>query len=768
VVLRYARWLQRHRLWVYLLCALLAGLSSTGLYRFAFKVDYRTFFASEALGFEQFRHMEENFSPSDDIAFVLEPADSEVFSEPVIESLLWLKQALSGLPFIKRVESLTDYPFQTHVDGELYVGYVTDKQSEPYTLSFFRDLARDDPMLAGTLVGKTGKTVAILAKYQLAGENDLLEFPAAMQAVNEVKKQFRERYPGTRLAVAGVLTYNHGIIQTATEDLLLLLPACSLIILVILYFFLRSRRGALFTMLIIGLTLSSTLGLWCWLGIPLNSASISGPIAILALAVADCVHLADTYLLLGRENPRADSRTRMTESLLLNYKAIFLTSLTSALGFLTLNFCESPPYQDIGNLVAIGIVFAWLYSVTLFPALAGQFGLRDSASQLHLNRLLHRLADMICRHYPKVLLGYGVIIILSLSWIPFNELDDNVVEWFDADVEFRRDAEYIDRHHTGMYQLYYVFDSGQPKGALEPAILNEVSVFAEWLRSQEEVVQARSLADLLASSYSAMTGRERSLPRDRMLTLQILDSIEMLADDRSRLQALINEDRSALRMHVSLNTMRASEFIAFERRSQAWLQANTEIIKINSGGISPSMMFARLSQQVVPTMLVTTAIMILLISALLIFIFRSLPLGLLSLAPNLLPVGMAFGFWGLFSGHVGIALSIVSGASLGIVVDDTIHLLLKYQRARQKKGMTPPEAVRFAITYVGDALTITTLTLVSGFLILGFSSLQPNAELGMMLGGIIGMALITDLLFVPALLLWIEERKPLFRLEKHA
>lgn len=766
MVEKYAHWLQKHRLMIYIFSAVLACLTTLGLINFSFKVDYRTFFASDVLGYSEFLEMEEDFPASDDLAFVLAPGSGDVFSREVIDSLLWLKERLLKISFVERVETLTDYPFQTNTDGELYIGYVTDVPSPPYTLAFFREQALKDPMVAGTLVSHSGKSVAILVNYKLEGNNDLVVFPAAMEEVNQVKAEFSARYPESRLAIAGVLTYNHGIIDTAMTDLMILLPACSVIIYLILYFFLRSGRGAFFTMLIIGLTVGSTLGTWCWLGLPLNSASMSAPIAILALAVADCVHLSDSYLLVARDDPNSSRLSRVTHSLLLNSKAIFLTSLTSVLGFLTMNFCESPPYRDIGNLVAIGIAFAWLYSMTLFPALIGQFGLRHSKAQHHLNLTLHRVAGFICKHYKKILLLYGAVILLALSCMRLNTLDDNVVEWFDADVELRRDAEFIDQNHTGMYQLYYVIDTQIPDGILDPELLAEVDRFASWLRKQTEVVQARSLVDVFVNSYSAMSSREQRLPGSKGITKQILSTVEMLADDSSQLNSLVNRNRSALRIHVSLHTMTASEFIAFEQRVQDWLSVNRDRIGPDTHGISPTMMFAKLSQQIVPTMLVTTAIMILLISALLVLIFRSATLGMISLVPNLIPIGMAFGFWGLFSGHLGIALSIVSGASLGIVVDDSIHLLLKYQRARTQLMMSPPLAVTYAITRVGDALTITTLTLVAGFITLGFSSLQPNAELGTMLGVIIGLALVTDLLFVPALLLWIEERHPILGYER--
>ena len=758
---RYAQWLQHNRLAVYFACTVLTCVCAAGLMNFSFKVDYRTFFASDGLGQTELKAMEAHFPPSDDLAFVLSPKQGDVFTREAFEALIWLKAALQTLSFVESVESITDYPFQYHADDSLQIGYVTEAWDSDKELTFLKGLASTDPIVSGTLFGHSGKSLGLFVRYKLPGENDLVEFPAAKRDVEAIEANFAEKFPQFDLYVAGVLTYNHGIIHTSIDDLILLVPVCSLLIFAILYFFLRSLRGAWFTMIVIGVSLASSVGLWCWLGIPLNSASISAPIAILALAVADCVHISDSYLLSARDNPENSFTENTNQSLILNSKPIFLTSVTSVLGFLTMNFCDSPPYQDIGNLVAIGIGFAWFYSMTLFPVLLGQFGLRQSKAQLHLNEKLHRLSDFICKRYRGIVLGYGLLIVICLACISFNELDDNVVEWFDEDVSVRTHAEFIDAEHTGMYQLFYVVEGQNKFDALNPELLSQVDQFAKWLRTQPEVVQARSVVDLLRNSYSAMAGNNDRLPRDRVMSDQILEATQLMASDEQAITSLITEDRSTLRLHASVHAMAASEFIALEQRVQSWLADNAPLIHGKAKGISPSMMFAFLSQQVVPTMLLTTAIMIPLISLLLIFIFRSLNLGLLSLVPNLIPIGMAFGFWGLFSGHIGIALSIVSGASLGIVVDDTIHLLLKYQRARNEQNMAPAEAVRYAITRVGDALTITTLTLVAGFVTLAFSSLQPNAELGSMLAMIIGLALITDLLFVPALLLWLEERWPL-------
>ncbi|MFT7235439.1 MAG: putative RND superfamily exporter protein, partial [Methylophagaceae bacterium] len=194
-----------------------------------------------------------------------------------------------------------------------------------------------------------------------------------------------------------------------------------------------------------------------------------------------------------------------------------------------------------------------------------------------------------------------------------------------------------------------------------------------------------------------------------------------------------------------------------EQRVSQWLILNLPDVEFT--GASPTLMFAHIGKRNVSSMLVGTTLALILISIILMIALRSVRIGLISLAPNLIPAGMAFGLWGLLVGEVGLSLSIVAGMTLGIVVDDTVHFLSKYLRARREKGLNEQEAVAYAFNTVGVALWVTSLVLVLGFVVLSQSHFALNSDMGVMAAITIGIALMMDFLFLPPLLMKLEETK---------
>ena len=166
------------------------------------------------------------------------------------------------------------------------------------------------------------------------------------------------------------------------------------------------------------------------------------------------------------------------------------------------------------------------------------------------------------------------------------------------------------------------------------------------------------------------------------------------------------------------------------------------------------------------SMLIGSTAALLLISLLMILALRSVKLGLISFIPNLIPAAVAFGIWGLTSGNVNLGLSVVIGMTMGIVVDDSIHFLSKYRRARREKKMDEQDAVRYAFSSVGIALTVTSLILVAGFAILATSAFDMNASMGKMTALTIAIALLVDFLFLPPLLIWLDKAKKVHRFPK--
>jgi predicted RND superfamily exporter protein len=248
------------------------------------------------------------------------------------------------------------------------------------------------------------------------------------------------------------------------------------------------------------------------------------------------------------------------------------------------------------------------------------------------------------------------------------------------------------------------------------------------------------------------------LPEQRELAAQYLLLYEMSLPYGLDLNNQINIDKSATRVAITAKTLSSNEVLALEDRAQQWLKVNG-LPSMQVPGASTTIMFANIGYRNIRGMLFGATMALVLISIILIVALRSVKFGLISLIPNLAPTAMAFGLWGLLVGEVGMGLSVVVGLTIGIVVDDTIHYLSKYLRARREKGLSPQEAVRYAFRSVGLALWVTSVVLIAGFLILSLSHFYPNSSMGIMTAVTIAFALMADFLFLPPLLMKLEDKQ---------
>ena len=219
----------------------------------------------------------------------------------------------------------------------------------------------------------------------------------------------------------------------------------------------------------------------------------------------------------------------------------------------------------------------------------------------------------------------------------------------------------------------------------------------------------------------------------------------------------INVDKSSTRLTATLKTLSTNELLDLEARAARWIEDNAPSIKKGDGS-GTSIMFAHIGKRNIISMLYGTTLALILISMVLVIALRSIKIGLVSLVPNLVPAAMGFGLWGIFVGEIGLSLSVVTTMTLGIVVDDTVHFLSKYLRARREKNLAPDNAVRYAFITVGRALLYTSIILVCGFMVLASSSFELNSGMGLLTAVVITLAIIADFLFLPPLLMKIEEK----------
>ncbi len=749
----------RHPWWVLLLSLLFVGAAGSGMQGLEFTNNYRVFFGKDNPQLLAFDALQNTYSKSDNVMMLVEPADGTVFTRETLQAIVELTKAAWQISYSSRVDSITNFQHTVADQDDLIVADLVFKplQMTDEQLATVRQIALNEPLLKDRLVSPTGHVTGVNVTVQLPGE-DPMEAMKIAKEVRLIAAEFMQKHPNLTVHLSGVVMMNNAFGESSLNDNASLVPLMYGIVLFVLILCLRSFTGTFSVILLIVFSIISALGLAVYVGIKLTPTSAMAPTIILTMAVADCVHLLVTFLhnmRLGHVKKQA-----MQESLRINLQPIFLTSTTTAIGFLSMNFSDAPPFRDLGNIVSVGVLIAFVLSVTLLPALMMVLPVRVQAKDEPDNTSMQWLANLVINKRKLLLIGNSLLAIVLMSFIARNEINDEFVKYFDESVEFRRAADFLDANMGGTYNIELAIDTKAAGGISEPVFLAKVDQFKHWLEQQPEVVHVNTITDTFKRLNMNMHGDQLQwykLPEERDLAAQYLLLYEMSLPYGLDLNDQINIDKSGIRVTVSLHNLSTQQMLAIEQRINHWTTVNLSDYEVNAA--SPVLMFSHIGQRNIVRMLLGSVAALILISIILIIAFRSIKLGLISLIPNLIPAGMAFGIWGLIDGQVGLGLSVVTGMTLGIVVDDTVHFISKYRRAKIEKGLSSEEAVRYAFSTVGVALWVTSLVLVSGFIVLAMSSFLMNSGMGLMTAITIAVALFMDFLFLPPILMTLD-RKP--------
>ena len=756
----YGEWLARWRYPVLVVCLLLVAGAGAGGQFLAFKTDYRNFFSADNPQLQAFEQLQNTYTKTDNVLFVLAPKDGRVFSNETLASTIALTEAAWQIPYSIRVDSITNFQHTVAEGDDLTVDDLVPGAGEldAATLQEIHDVALREPLLRNRLISANGQVTGINVTVQLPDPDDQTghEVPEVAAFVRELADSARAANPNLDIYLTGMVMMNNSFPEVMIRDQQTLVPAMFGVVILTLVLLLRSYSATLGTLLVIVFSVITAMGLAGWAGIRLTPPSAAAPTIILTLAVADCVHVLVTFLHAMRRG--VDKTSAIIESLRVNLQPVFLTSVTTAIGFMSMNFSDAPPFRDLGNIVAAGVMCAFVYSVTLLPALMLILPVRIPAGKTRQSHRMDRFADLVVERRSFLFWGTGFIIVSLIVFIPKNELNDEFIKYFDESIDFRRSTEFASENLTGLYTIDYSLDAGESGGISNPDFLRNVERFADWYESQPEVLHVNTLPDILKRLNKNMHGDDEDwyrLPEARDLTAQYLLLYEMSLPYGLDLNNQIDVGKSATRMTVTVRNISSNEMLALEHKAQQWLLAHVPSMK--SAGASPSVMFAHIGRRNIISMLTGTTIALILISGILVFALQSFKIGAISLIPNLAPAAMGFGLWGLLVGEVGLGLSVVAGMTLGIVVDDTVHFLSKYLRARREQQLNPEDAVRYAFSTVGTALLVTSVVLIAGFMVLSQSPFKLNADMGLLTAITIGFARLADFLYLPPLLMKVEK-----------
>ncbi|SEA40368.1 efflux RND transporter permease subunit [Alkalimonas amylolytica] len=738
-----------------LICLTIIIAVSWGAGLLVFKGDSRVFFKPDNPQLQAFDQMESVYAKSDNVAFLLVPKNRDIFTRENIELIHSLTDRSWQIPYVSRVDSLTNFQHSFASDDELIVGDLVRNPQliDQPMLDQLRAISLREPLLVKRLISEQGHVSLINVTVQKQGVDPEQELADISQYARKLQQEFSQTYPDVDIHLTGLVMMDVAFIEAALYDNETLVPLMFIVVFLAIGLLLKTITGSIAALIIAISSIAVTLGATGWLGIYLTPPSAAAPIMILTIVVADCVHI-----LSGMIHEMRQGKTRhqaLYDSVSTNLKPIFLTSATTALGFLTMNFSDVPPFQDLGNMVAFGVMIAFVLSITLFPALLSLLPMKVSSQQNYQGSpLMTKMSHFVVAHHRRLLPGSVIVMACMLLFIPQNELNDKYVEFFDESVPFRAATELMEQELSGIDTLEFSIETGVTGGINNPQVIAAIADFSDWLRTLPEVDHVNTITDIFKRLNKNMHNDDPSwykLPDNEELAAQYLLLYEMSLPMGLDLNNQVNLDKSATRLVVTLKNLSTYQLLELEEYVSDWFAEQYPDLELKSSSIS--LMFAHVSKKNIESMLFGSVIALILISPILGVALRSAKYGLISLLPNLLPAGIAFGIWGLLVGEVGLGLSVIIGTTLGIVVDDTVHFISKYLHARRERQMSPQDAVHYSFQRVGPALWITTFILIGGFLILGLSTYRVNAEMGIMTATTIAVALIIDFIFLPSLLI---------------
>lgn len=722
-----------------------------GLPRIQADFTHRGFFWDDdpyLIAFDQF---ERRFG-NDDAVVVALHSPSGIFDADSMAVLQELTERMWQVPEVIRVDSLANYNW-VHADGdELIVEpFIPDDQElSPELLEARKKVALAHEVLPNYLVSKDAKTAMVFATIK-PGIEAPPDAPKIVGAVRELQKELTRGDHVMHISGGPAVTLGFG--EASQSDFATLVPMLLLLTVLLLAYTFRSAIGVALSLLVIFMSVLASMAVGGWMGIQITNITAVLPQIIIAIGVANAVHLLVTF---SRRMARGLSKTEAAHySLLKNFVPTFVTSITTAAGFLSFVTANLKPISGLGTLASIGTLLAWFFSYFVLGSLLYILPIKKKElapeHKIKSEHRAHAYVAWLTRVRVPVLAFFAVLSVASIVLATRNTVNSDPFKYFREGFPLRVANEFIEANVGGARGVDIVVDSGQEEGVKDPAFLARVETFQTWLDTLPNITRTISIIDILKQTNRSLNGDDQSfyrLPDDREVVAQELFLYQMSLPQGMNLNDRITVKNDALRITVLWTIQTSGESM----RVIGEIEDKGKQMGLNVSVTGKNRLWQSINGYVVDTFIVSLGAAVFLISMILIIFFRSIKLGLLAMIPNAVPLFIGAGILWLIGNPLDIGTVLVMSICLGIAVDDTIHILANYGRLR-KEGKGARAAMEDIMAHTSPSLIATSAVLVIAFGTFAFGTFTPNIYLGIMTAIILSVALVTDLSLLPAILL---------------
>jgi len=750
----YINFLDRYKKIIAVLVPLVILILGISLKDLAFEGSYRIWFAKDSSLLKNYDRFRKIFGNDDSVIIVFKD-ENGIFNKKAINSILRITEKLWKTKYITRVDSLTSYQY-IHVSKEDIDDIIVEdfiKKDANLTDEYLKKRAKialTQKSLIGSFVSKDLKTTMIIARLTpKAGEKEDISFELMGYIEKILNKE--SKITGYKYWVNGGAALTVAFVKIAMDDGATFTPLIFVSIFVLLFLLFRRISGAIIPLLVVGLTIIVVLSIQVLLGYKLNNFTANIPVFIVAIGIADAVHIYSVwskYKVEGVENKEA-----VFETLSKNFQPIFLTSLTTAIGFLSLAISNIIPIKTLGLATSFAAILAFVLSIFYMPTLLLLIKNKNSKiKKIKEFRLEYKnYATFLVKHNKKIVLFVGFLFIFFIYGLTKVKVDSNTIRYFDKNVEVRKSTEFIMDNITGPMSYEIVVDSGVKDGIKDPLFLKTVDRFYKEVQNKfSDIRHLHSLLDIIKEFHKVMNGGRGEfykVPDNKNLIAQYLLLYSMSLPQGMEINDKMDIEQRLLRITAQVNLVNTSKDLQILKWIKNWWAKTPYKVELNG----QTQMFAYMQKDVTNTLIYSISMALTLVSIIMILIFRDLKMLLIFIMPNILPVILVVGIMGWNGIDIDLGVALSGAIIIGVAVDDTIHFFSKYFLAKEM-GLNLVDRFAYVFTYSGKAILFTTIILSLSFSIFMFSSFEPNFNFGLITASALILALIADLVLLPALL----------------
>lgn len=726
------------------------------------ETDWKIWFDEESKVMQNFVHFKETFGSDDRVMIILRDRES-IFKKDILTNIKNITDSLWETKYIARVDSITNYQYsyvskedEDEIIVEDFIDDISSLSNEELIVK--KDIAISDPQTKNLLVSADGKSAIIIARMVYSQNLKPDDYITLYKQTKELLA--KNTLENLEYHIVGVPAFTDAFVGAIKANFGTFMPILLVSVIILLTLIFRNVWAVVLPISVVILTSLFIAGFSFGLGYKLNTLTSMFPIFVIAIGVADSVHIFWVWFHKRKEG--LENQESIIFSIEKNFTPAFITSLTTFVGFLSLGVSSIIPLQAFGIVVATGAVVAFVLSILFLPALLSIINPKVKQKKddtVKLQEYIKSYTSFVVKHDLKIIITSVVLISICFIGLKDTTVDTEFLKQFSKETDIRKSVDFVEKNIGGTISMEIVVDSKENSGINKPDFMKNIEKFKDEFKAKfPRVRHINSLTNVVKKYHQLMNGDKKEfykIPDSKKLISQYLLLYSLSLPRGMGINDMMDTNNRYLRLTSMNNLASEQEKLEMYNWTINWWDKNTNYTATVEG---LTMVTAHMRVELTNTMIKSVSLALLFVTLIFWITFRSKFYMAVSAIPNVAPLLIAVGMTGWLGINMDLGMAIVSVIIIGVAIDDTVHFLSKYKSA-QLKGKNVIDSIEEALLLSGNAIVITTVILVLGLGTFLFSEFALYSNFGFISSIALFLAMVLDLLLLPAILSYIDRRK---------